>query len=64
MIESHIYVILTCDNCGATFEHEEYDREKCTDAEEVAIKKSEWTVTKSSISSDDVHLCTGCEMTR
>jgi len=55
VIESHIYVILTCDECGRTADYEDHDNLTTDVAEDVAIETLEWTQP-----SEGKHLCPEC----
>lgn len=64
MVESHIYVILTCDNCGRTADYEDYDNHATEVAEDVAIETLEWTLQQNKgAAGHDSHLCPDCSLT-
>lgn len=54
MIESHIYVIITCDNCGATQDFEQYDETTTDTVIAVATSVDGWEV-------KDQVLCPDCK---
>lgn len=59
MIESHVYVIITCDECAKTFESEEYDYEHTQTAEShgIAIAKAQgWDI---GVAKDFCPICKG-----
>ena len=42
MIDTHIYIIINCDNCGHEEDYEEYDELNIEVAEQKAIKVGKW----------------------
>jgi hypothetical protein len=56
-IDAHIYVMLTCDDCGHEIGHEEYDEILVEPAQEKAVKENGWQYDGETL------LCPECKST-
>lgn len=55
MIDSHVQVTLTCDDCGTVVESEDYDQLGVEAAEQKALVDYGW------IECEQTHLCPDCQ---
>lgn len=55
MVDTHIQVSLTCDNCGTVIDYDDADSLAIEPAIEKALKELDWEQV------EDIHLCPDCK---